>query len=472
MTAHHPMADSGIVLHHRCRNVQPVIEAGRKDVKNGVLMHEGDGGRAPWEIRIDNGYPTVVRDPATGILRCFYTTFVIDRVSRLTPLDQRPGSIYSPGPDRRTALAIALSEDGVTWHRPHLGLVEHDGSRDNNLLLADAHGTGVMLDPDDPDPARRYKLVTRLETAPHVGPMVSAFSPDGLHWSTPQPWIDHTLRADTHTAPFRDPGTGRFMLTTRAWRDGVRTTALMTSDDFVHWSAPREILRGPSPRAQIYSMPVFAHAGQLYGLATMFFEGDRDAAEFDVMQPVLATAHDADSWQFADADAPLIERGPGTYPDGAFDSGCIVPSVPVEIDGEHWLYYLGGNGTHTAFRESGLARARIDLDRLVGYRPADPERPGEVVLGPFRFTGGRVEVLADIAPAGQVRWRLLDARSRTEAIPAGWHGVGALTGEGWQELAPDRPFADLPDDEFFLELSLENACVFAVRGAMEHRRFA
>ena len=59
----------------------------------------------------------------------------------------------------------AVSRDGLHWERPRLGLVEHGGNRANNLLdFPDGRGgtlpiaaLPVLHDPDDPDPARRFK---------------------------------------------------------------------------------------------------------------------------------------------------------------------------------------------------------------------------------------------------------------------------------------------------------------------------
>ena len=80
----------------------------------------------------------------------------------------------------RHRYALAVSEDGVKWRKPHLGLVELDGSKDNNLFPTpdDERLWHVVLDPDDPDPKRRYKGIRGGEGAPS-----RPVSPDGLNWS-------------------------------------------------------------------------------------------------------------------------------------------------------------------------------------------------------------------------------------------------------------------------------------------------
>ena len=88
--------------------------------------------------------------------------------------------------------AYAESEDGVHWRKPNLGLVEHRGSRQNNLVLMDPPDVGgihliVIHEADEPDPARRFKML--LTVAATLGKSkgstsITLFSPDGLRWKS------------------------------------------------------------------------------------------------------------------------------------------------------------------------------------------------------------------------------------------------------------------------------------------------
>ena len=53
----------------------------------------------------------------------------------------------------------ATSRNGIFWERPNLGVVEHNGSTDNNIFLDDACVLNVIKEPNDPDPDRRYKAL-------------------------------------------------------------------------------------------------------------------------------------------------------------------------------------------------------------------------------------------------------------------------------------------------------------------------
>ena len=65
------------------------------------------------------------------------------------------------------ALAYATSTDGLTWYKPILNLIEEDGSTANNLVWPFyrwSGGHGVMKDPSEVDPNKRYKMLFTLCT--------------------------------------------------------------------------------------------------------------------------------------------------------------------------------------------------------------------------------------------------------------------------------------------------------------------
>lgn len=467
----HLLIDGGMVKHYLTEGMHLVPGPVVKDDAAGVMLHEDFFSNPPrrWEVRYDNGYPTVLKDPATGTLRLYYSLFVIDPSSANTPLERRPHETYEPTKERVVAWAVAESVDGVTWTKPELGIVEFDGDTANNLLMIRAHGTGIMLDEDDPDPRRRYKVVTRIDLPDGGRAFGTMFSEDGLHFSPVHAWKEPVPRADTHNAPFRDPRTGTYGITTRVWKDGIRVCVLSTSPDFERWTEPHEILRSNPPASQIYSMPIFTHRNQYIGLSAIFHEGDRHAPDFDLVDCELATAHDLDSWQMVAPGRPLIPRGAGSYPDGAFDNACIYAACPVEIDGETWIYYFGGNGRHTGFRETGLGRVRVDLDRLAGYRTVS-DREGRLVIGPFTAGADDFALLADVPNDGSLSWRLVDAEGRALAeVGEAWRDLSA--GHGWRALQGGPAMERLRGRAICIDLRAQNAQIFAVRTSCAHQRF-
>ncbi len=384
----------------------------QKDAANGALFGEDFFATPPrpWEVRFDNGYPNVIYDPQQKLYHCYYTLFWADEDSAHTPKALRAQRHYRPAPGRRVGVAYARSTDGVHWEKPDLGVVEFGGNRRNNLLSTVAHGTGVMLDLYDPDPARRYKMVTKVDFAGQgKSHMAVNFSADGVHWGDMIPWPEHNPRADSHNFPFYDPGSGLYRVMTRCWRDGVRVETSCESEDFLHWSEPREVLRGDGFERQIYAMPVFMSRGLYFGLAAVFHEGDRNAPEFDTVDCELFYATEPDKFDAVASGQPFIRRGEGSYPTGAYDCGCIYASTPVDAGDRLWFYYMGGNGRHTDYRETSLARGWLRKDRFACYEPKKDGSPAVLTTAQLLLGEGPVTLTADIAEGGYVRASLRDA---------------------------------------------------------------
>ncbi len=80
-------------------------------------------------------------------------------------------------------VCYAESDDGIVWTKPNLGQVELKGSTENNIIKLSDEMTqcaAVIIDEDDPDPKRRYKMV--FMALSHTWVFRTATSSDGIHW--------------------------------------------------------------------------------------------------------------------------------------------------------------------------------------------------------------------------------------------------------------------------------------------------
>lgn len=395
----------------RCGNAVLKLETLHKE--NRILFREDYFSEPPrpWEVRYDNSYPNVIYDREAKLFRCYYTLFTHDRDSMETPLLRRASKRYRPGADRITSLCYAQSEDGVNWEKPVLGLVSFQGSAENNILLRYAHGTGVFLDEEETDRKKRYKLITKIDYSANNKYMAVGFSEDGIHFGKLQPWPKYNPKADTHNFAFRDRKTGKFVLITRMFRDGVRVPAICVSDDFINWSDAEEMTRGRGFEEQIYSMPVFQYNNLYLGLASVYHGGDYTARNFDRVDLKLYYATELSGWNEVCPEECLIERGAGEYPDGAFDSGCIFAAPPIERDGKLWIYYMGGNGPHSDYRETSFARGFLEKDRFAYYETKNRDQEGILYTAVFHVCGEGLEFLADVEKDGYVIPEFLDPKS-------------------------------------------------------------
>ena len=159
---------------------------------------------------------------------------------------------YGHGAHPGKALCYARSTDGIRWDKPNLGLVEFNGSKNNNIVdLGDPGAVvsaAILYDPEDPNPARRYKIVYEaMRGALRPSPCV-AFSADGLRWKPQAEPIGEFLEMAGITK-FR----GKYYVNGQFPGNGYPRRKLVTqvSADFEHWSLGAEGLN----RSEDYNVP-------------------------------------------------------------------------------------------------------------------------------------------------------------------------------------------------------------------------
>jgi hypothetical protein len=383
----------------------------------------------PWEVRFDNGYFNLLRDEASGTYHCWYSPFIVDELTTGTPAGERAAVRYRATPTREMGLCYAVSEDGLRWQKPELGLVEFGGSRANNLVMRSVHGAGVLEDPLDPDPARRFKVFGGEQIPGRPRRFQVAFSPDGRRWSDPivSPGIGVT--GDTHNVAIWAPELGRYVGLTRRWLAGQRLVMRSESADFTRWSPAVEVMRGDEVN-QTYALTVFRHADRYLGLLMVMNQ------QTDRVHCELAWSPDTVHWHRIDPGRALIPLGESP---GAYDWGCVyAASGPVFIGDEVRLFYGASNGPHTGWRRGFLALATLPRDRFAGYVAGGEEgmlvtRP--VTLGPSGLTinlaaaGGTatVDVLDETGtpvPGLRARWEGVDGLR----LEPRWEFAGGLDG--------------------------------------------
>ena len=418
----------------------------------------------PWEARFDNVYPCVMYDEAERLYKCFYKCFIIDPDSNATPPNQRSGQVYH-GRGREEGLLYAYSRDGIAWTKPALGLIDFDGSRDNNIVMRRSthglHAGGVLHDPVDRDAARRYKFLHRNAEARR---MASCFSANGLRWSTPTLWREHDAVGDTHNNAIWSRRLGKYIGITRGWSDGIRTVLRAESDDFAAWTQPQEIMRGVDEHDQIYSMPIIEYAGLFIGLPAIFHKGDADADDWDTVDTELAWSADSLHWRRIAPGKTLIPRGTGSYPTGAYDCGCVYAAAPLMRGDQILLYYGGSNGLHNNWRESSLNLATLPRDRFACFAPLDNSQPTLLTTAPLNISAAEVTVNAVVADGGAIRACILDAGGSPlpgfdfddcEAIVRGGLACGLRFAGGTDALA---------GEVLRIVFKLEDAQLYATRG--------
>jgi len=162
-----------------------LVSGKEADYSNTIVVPRGPQG-APDEETV-RFYGTVI--PVDDELRMWYLARGrLDTDTEIFApgkLDFDPSIGWVKGA-RELRACYAVSRDGVHWEKPNLGLVEYNGSKENNIvdLLEGRCNLSLMpmiYDPEDPDPNRRFKVA--FESSRHDFRVSVAYSPDGLRWS-------------------------------------------------------------------------------------------------------------------------------------------------------------------------------------------------------------------------------------------------------------------------------------------------
>ena len=156
------------------KNAKQVLNPAEKVENNPVLWPEH-----PWEGNY-LGVSHVWFDDKDQIFKMWYVS-AMHRVQRGTD-----GRLIAEAPrDHDPYIAcLALSEDGIDWKRPELGLVEYQGSKQNNILPSQQFMPYFFQDLYEADPAKRYKGLIRTDTTRTPGMTFDLYySPNSVTWS-------------------------------------------------------------------------------------------------------------------------------------------------------------------------------------------------------------------------------------------------------------------------------------------------
>jgi hypothetical protein len=369
-------------------------------------------------------FGAVLRDPKTGLWRMWYSWDVA-----------RDPKIHVVSMD--ILLCYAESQDGVNWTFPKLGLIEENGSRDNNIVLGhhqrDANGrylTGYsgaagfcIIDNEiTPHPAARGRFTGffHASATDTYGGICCAYSDDGLRWTAypENPVLPGSQ--DTQNCVLYDPKIGKYVAYQRPTIycgqefHANRKLARCESSDLVHWSPSRVVIDTDeldAPAHDVYVEPgmggwVRGRSKQFQGITPFIYNGCYLAHTwfYDVKKGTftdeVVRSDDGIRWLREPLREPFIAHG---RPEG-FKGKLPVPmsSPPVLYKDELYMYISTMEYDHheIAVHEYDEDRSKVqamledwDLyvlaikrDRWIGYEACEID--AEFLSTPFEFEGG------------------------------------------------------------------------------------
>ncbi len=312
--------------------------------------------------------------------------------------------------ERQPLIGYAESTDGIHWEKPRLGLIEFQGSTDNNLVwTGPGNNMSPFLDlhPDAPED-ERYKAIVR------TGDILALVSPDGLRWRLMQTEPILTDRPfDSHNVAFWDAERGEYVAYTRGvagegnFKSGVRWIRRSTSTDFRRWTPLEPIDAGDTPFEHLYTNACvqYERAPGTYlmfpsrfvperepipgweygsGVNDIVFMSSRDGLRFDrsFMEAFVRPGLDAGNWHERGI---YMERG-------------ILQTTPEELS----LYGM----ENWRLPSVGIRRFSLRTDGFVSVRAG--YAGGEFVTRPLMFGGNTLKLNFSTSAVGSVRVEIQD----------------------------------------------------------------
>jgi hypothetical protein len=357
---------------------------------------------APWE-GVTSAYFSVVQDG--DLVRLYYR-----------------GSV--PGSDRseEQVTCMAESRDGIHFTRPKLGLIEINGSAENNVVWkgVESHNFAPFIDTNpDCKPEERYKALAGIKApgknwqeGATAGGLFAFASPDGIRWHKMQKDPVLTKGAfDSLNLAFWDPARGQYSCYNRIFADGVRAIQSSQSSDFLHWSdgvanryaegVPMEHFytnaTRPCPGAEhiLLSFPkrfvpnrkkLPSHPET--GASDAVFMSSRDGVNWDrsFLEAWVRPGRDQKNW---------TERN-------NMPAWGIAETAPGE-----WSMYIS---EHYRWPDNRLRRLVLPRHRLASMHAG--AAGGEFTTRPLAFTGDRLILNYATSAAGSVQIELQDAAGK------------------------------------------------------------
>lgn len=347
-----------------------------------------------------------------------------------------------PG-DESGVLCVAVSDDGVTWEKPELGLIARAGCQATNIVSAAGQPFMAMPWLDTRPGVSEDERVKAIVSEPLSGDAHTAFaepagpkrlvfwgSADGFtfHKLYPQPELISHLRNcfDGGNSIFWSEAERQYVLYYRwydgEWEQGYRTIARTTSADLLHWTPSVQMTYGDTPREQFYTnntQPYFRAPHIYLAPAARFMEGRRVVTDAQV----AAIGLQATRGHFYGNDCSdavlLTSRAGATAYDRTFMESFIRPGLGAANWVSRTNYPLTGilpDGPHQLmlFVARHYMQESWHIERLLlrtdGFASVTaPWTGGEMVTKPFVFTGDALELNYRTSAAGAVRVELQDA---------------------------------------------------------------
>jgi hypothetical protein len=325
----------------------------------------------------------------------------------------------------------------VTWEKPNLGLIDFNGSKQNNLVLTGVVETTIFLDPVAPADARFKAVAVMYWPNPKTAGLYVHTSPDGIHWKMSDTRV-FPFVPDTANQAFYDTRLKKYVANIRVWAP-MRKVGRIEMDNvtkpwpfdksvkpFYIWGADKIAVpshevpivfgydeRDPVPSDHYNPACVqYPWADRAYFMFPSAYRHFPDPpigkyGNDGLVDIQMATSRDGIRWT-------RLSREPyaalGTQ--GEIDSAQLYMAVGmVRRGGKISQYYNGyqvSHGTPESLQERKGSVCRLE-QRLDGFVSADADLSGGEFTTPLlRFSGSRLVLNLNMSALGLCKVEILD----------------------------------------------------------------
>jgi hypothetical protein len=332
----------------------------------------------------------------------------------------------------------AVSPDARTWEKPNLGVVEWQGSRENNLVNfppagGDGPNSNVFKNPNRDEPNSRYMSLSSERHLRQPGERVIIYpggpddkdtpngrgfylcdSPDGFNWTRRTNTImSHALCMDGPVLHGFDEDLNAWIVW---WRPRIqlkggpkfRTMGISIASDLEKMPYPQMALVPDDEDAPGTEFDrcgsVKVSGGYVALVRTLFPEYnnlDQAKRDFRHIHCQLAFSRDARMWSRPAGRESVLGVGePGTW-----DEKLITPANPIQVGDDIYILYQAGRGETVR----GIGLATLKRDRWAAIEPTHIH--GVLQTQPMAWANRRLQVNAETA-GGSIRAELADTMGR------------------------------------------------------------
>jgi hypothetical protein len=423
----------------------------------------------PWEGNSCN-YFSVIKDAET--YRMYYRGMQVDYTQGEMTIQHKN-------------VSYTESTDGIHWERPSLGLVEFEGSTDNNIIWDGVGSTTFAVFKDanpDCEPDAKFKALASGRDQDGKRNGLHAFkSQDGVRWSLMTDNVVITDGAfDSQNLAFWDTVRGEYREYHRDFRPGKdergnsngRDIKTAASKDFLDWPDPTWLNFSPGRTSQLYTnqvIPYYRAPHIFLGFPTRYIdrgwtESAKQLPQLDlrrlrassnvregtaVTDGMFMSSRDGlnfNIWPESFIRPGLRDAGGWFYGDNYQAWGLIETASRIEGAPDELSVYVTEARHQMGAMPERLRRHTIRIDGFVSV--AALMAGGELLTHPVVFDGRRLVLNYSSSAAGDIRVEIQDANGHAldgfglddcDAIygddlarTVSWNGesdVSALTGQ-------------------------------------------